>query len=80
MDFWKRVRGIFRKQEAEVLEENLESDRLEYTGYEPDCWACQMSIHGTDKSRKLKGRKMHEFCFKKIKRIALKGGDENDFY
>ena len=80
MGFLETIRGIFRKQEVVELEERLEDDTLEYTGYEPDCWACQMPIHNTQKSRKLQGKKMHRFCFKKIKRIALKGGGVDDFY
>lgn len=80
MDFWNTIRNIFRRQEEKTLEENLESDILDYTGYEPDCWACQMPIHKTQRHRKLQGKKMHSFCFKKIKRIAMRGGTENDFY
>ncbi len=80
MGFWNRIRGIFRKEEQETLQDNLEYDELEYTGYEPDCWACAMPIHKTHEQRKLHGNIMHGFCFKRIKSISLNGGSEDVFH
>ncbi len=80
MSFGKTIRGIFRKQERENLEEMIESDKLIYTGYEPDCWACAMPIHKTQEQRRLHGNIMHGFCFKKIKSIAQSGGGEDVFH
>ncbi len=79
MGFLEKIRSIFTKQEEKELKERFESDDLIYTGYEPECWACQMPIHNTHISRKLQGRRMHRFCFRKIKKIALNGGSVNDF-
>ena len=79
MGFWESIRGIFRKQEDKTLEERFDEDELEYTGYEPDCWACGMSIHKSQISRKLNGKRMHRFCFRKIKKIAMNGGNIDEF-
>ena len=80
MGFWSTIRSIFQKKESDSLEKRFEDDTLTYTGNEPDCWACQMPIHNTQRSRKLQGKRMHRFCFRKIKKIALKGGGVDDFY
>lgn len=79
MGFWDKIRSIFVKKEKNQLDYRFKDDDLEYDGDEPVCWACQMSIHKSQRKRKLNGNYLHGFCFKKIKKIALNGGGIDDF-
>ena len=79
MGFWDKIRRIFTKKESKNLEERFEKDDFQYTGDEPVCGACQMPIHGSHRSRKMNGKRLHIFCFRKIKRIALRGGGIDEF-
>lgn len=79
MGFWTKIRSIFKKNNEKELNKRFDNDELVYNGEETNCWACQMPIHDTQKSRKLNGRRLHIFCFRKIKKIALNGGGVDEF-
>ncbi len=79
MNIWNKIKEIFLKKEKKKLDEEFEKETLEYTGDEPDCWACGLPIHETHFRRKLNGNPIHLTCFKKLKKIALKGGSIDGF-
>lgn len=79
MGFWDKIKQIFLKSERDNLEKEVEKEKLEYTGYEPDCWACGYPIHHTHKSRKITGNKVHNKCYKKLKKILFSGKDLSSF-
>ena len=66
MDFWNKIKNIFLKKEKEKLDEEFDKNELQYTGEEPECWACQLPIHETQFSRRLNGNRIHRSCFKKL--------------
>ena len=79
MSFWEEIKKIFQKKEGRNLEQEISEDELSYTGEEPVCFACDMAIHESQKSRRLDGKRMHTRCFRKISKIIKTGGDESGF-
>ena len=73
MKFWEKIRLLFWKREGEAIKKDFDEEALIYNGDEQDCWACQMPIHANHKKRRLNNKPMHKICFKKLKRIALRG-------
>lgn len=76
-----KVIGLFRKKNYKKNEEEFQKSysRLEYTGEEPICMACNYPIHETQRKKKLDGKLMHERCFKKLKKMVFTGGSINGF-
>lgn len=81
MGFWDKIKEVFLKQKKEEDKNNFNiiEDNLIYTGNEPNCWACEMPIHETERKRKIGKHKVHKKCFKKLQKIALNGGSPLDF-
>ncbi len=79
MSFWEGIKKIFQKNEAENLEEDIREDELVYIGDEPTCFACDMGIHSSQRSRRIDGKRMHIQCFRKMTKIIKNGGGPDCF-
>lgn len=78
-NIWLKIKSIFIKKHKEEIVNDLKKEKLVYTGNEPDCWACNQAIHQKQRSRRLNGNKIHIVCFRRLKKIMMRGGKLNEF-
>ncbi len=76
---WQKIKTIFIKKYRQEVIETFIKEKLNYTGQETDCWACDEPIHKRHGSRKLNGNKIHLICFKSLRKIMRKQGRADGF-
>lgn len=77
----EKIISLFRRKNDQINEEEFQESYkvLKYNGQEDLCRACNYPIHMSQSKQKVKGKTMHKKCYKKLRKMMLKGESRDGF-